>query len=112
MVPSSLRSKTLYASERRIGIFILFHDHLHRKSLLFHECVYWQTVYVNSPVWPSRTFPLFASMQTRRDLDVLPSCVEASFVQINLRDLGVDIVADLSVGAETVVPPKLAVLSE
>jgi hypothetical protein len=53
----------------------------------FDERVDRQPVDVDRPVWPPSTLPLFATMQPRRDIDILPRRIEARFVQINLGHL-------------------------
>jgi len=51
------------------------------------KCVHRKAIDVNRPVRSPCTLPRLAPVQTRRHLDILPSRLEACFMQIHLRDL-------------------------
>jgi hypothetical protein len=99
---------------------------------LLHKRIDRQPIHINSPVWPSRTLPILLIVQTSRDVDFLPDCIESSFKEINLSDLSnksvhsklspfpnrvltylsVHIVANLTIGTKAIVPAKHAVLGK
>ena len=57
------------------------------RKYLLEKSIHRQPIDINSPVRPPCTLPLVTSMQSRRDIDVLPLCLEARLMEIYLSNL-------------------------